>query len=49
MDRVVLELEFNPNVFKTEQGESDMIDLKVYTINYNILRFMNGMAACAYT
>lgn len=47
LTRVTLNLEFD-EVFFPELADPEDIELRVYVTNYNILRFVGGMAGCAY-
>ena len=41
--------EFDKTLFDNAPDKSRVLNLRLYTVNYNILRFVSGMAACAYT
>jgi len=47
LTRVTLNLEFDESFFP-ELADPEELELRVYATNYNILRFVGGMAGCAY-
>lgn len=49
LSNAVLNLEFNKEIFDNAPDLSRIVNLRIYTINYNILRFISGMAGCAYS
>jgi hypothetical protein len=46
---VIMKLDFDKAIFDTAPDKSSVLNLRIYTKNYNILRFISGMAGCAYT
>jgi hypothetical protein len=48
LSRVMLTLEFNKILFPDE-GDNEPLIVRIYTRNFNILRFINGLSGTAYT
>jgi len=48
LSRIVMNLEFSPKII-TGQRLTEPIDLKIFARNINVIRFMSGMAAPAFT
>lgn len=49
LSHATLNFEFDQTIFDNAPDPSRVINLRIYTINYNILRFISGMAGCAYS
>ena len=49
LSKATIDFEFDKNIFDNAPDPSRVINLRIYTINYNILRFISGMAGCAYS
>ena len=54
IDNAVLNLTLTRDTFQTTQNSSDAVDqtsalVRVYAINYNVLRIMSGMGGLAYS
>ena len=47
IDNAVLQLKYDPNVQTALQNQS--LNLRVYAVNYNVLRIMSGMGGLAYS
>jgi len=47
--KVVMYINFNKEVFVNAPDPDRVINFRIYAVNNNILRFMSGMAGCAYT
>lgn len=48
LSRVLLQLEFDPILFP-EDEDGELLTIRIYTRNFNILRFISGLAGCALT
>lgn len=48
LSQAVMYLDFDKSVFDNAIDPSNVINLRIYTQNKNILRFISGMAGCAY-
>lgn len=48
LSQAVMYLDFDSTVFDNAPDQSNVINLRIYTQNKNILRFISGMAGCAY-
>lgn len=48
LSKILMILDFDPILFP-EDEEGEILDVRIYTRNVNILRFLSGMGALAYT
>ena len=49
IDNAVLNLTLSPNTLKTAAGAALTAQVRVYAVNYNVLRVMSGMGGLAYS
>lgn len=49
IDNAVLNLTLTPNSVKKSDGSSRSCNIKIFAINYNVLRIMSGMGGMAYS
>jgi len=49
IDNATLQLTLTPNAVSTANGASGSVKVRVYAVNYNVLRIMSGMGGLAYS
>lgn len=49
IDNATLQLTLTPNSVKTVSGSARSVNIKVFAVNYNVLRIMSGMGGLAYS
>jgi len=49
LSKPIIHVTFDPDIFTSASDSTRVLNFRIYIISYNILRFVSGMAGCAYT